>query len=190
MNKKTLPKAIMPKAAHEAEPAKPTAATAAHKVASHKAAASPEGRRLAATKLVKRYSLYSGVAGLFPMPVVDIVAVSGVQYHMLQKLSEIYDVPFSENRGKALIAGLAGTFIPASSGLGAASLFKTIPVVGSSIGALTMPTLSAGATYAIGMAFVQHFISGGTLLDFRPSEYREFIKAWKKETYRPRESTR
>jgi hypothetical protein len=40
------------------------------------------------------------------------------------------------------------------------------------------------------MAFVQHFISGGTLLDFRPSEYREFIKAWKKETYRPRESTR
>ena len=29
----------------------------------------------------------------------------------------------------------------------------------------------------IGMAFVQHFESGGTLLDFDPPDYREFIKA-------------
>jgi hypothetical protein len=42
-----------------------------------------------------------------------------------------------------------------------------------------MPVLSAGATYAIGKAFVQHFASGGTLLDFNPPDYREFIKAQK-----------
>jgi hypothetical protein len=40
-----------------------------------------------------------------------------------------------------------------------------------------MPALSAGATYAIGKAFIQHFASGGTLLDFNPPDYREFIRA-------------
>ena len=38
--------------------------------------------------------------------------------------------------------------------------------VGTVIGALTMPVVSAGATYVIGKVFIQHFASGGTLLDF------------------------
>ena len=42
-----------------------------------------------------------------------------------------------------------------------------------------MPVLSAGATYAIGKAFIQHFATGGTLLDFNPPDYREFIKVQK-----------
>jgi hypothetical protein len=29
----------------------------------------------------------------------------------------------------------------------------------------------------IGKVFIQHFASGGTLLDFNPPDYREFIKA-------------
>ena len=47
------------------------------------------------------------------------------------------------------------------------------------IGALTMPVFSAGATWVIGKVFIQHFASGGTLLDFNPPDYREFIKAQK-----------
>jgi hypothetical protein len=27
------------------------------------------------------------------------------------------------------------------------------------------------------MAFIEHFASGGTLLDFEPPDYREFIKS-------------
>jgi hypothetical protein len=42
-----------------------------------------------------------------------------------------------------------------------------------------MPVVSAGATYVIGKVFIQHFASGGTLLDFNPPDYREFIKAQK-----------
>jgi hypothetical protein len=42
-----------------------------------------------------------------------------------------------------------------------------------------MPVLSAGATFAIGKAFIQHFESGGTLLDFNPPDYRDFVKAQK-----------
>jgi len=39
-----------------------------------------------------------------------------------------------------------------------------------------VPALSAGASYAIGKAFIEHFESGGSLLDFNPPDYREFIK--------------
>ena len=56
------------------------------------------------------------------------------------------------------------------------SLIKGIPGIGSAVGALTMPVYSAGATYVIGQVFMKHFASGGTLLDFNPPDYREFIK--------------
>jgi uncharacterized protein (DUF697 family) len=141
--------------------------------------AAPESRDVAAAKLVDRFSLWSGAAGLIPLPVVDVFAVGGVQLQMLNKLSQLYNVPFAENRGKALIASLAGSWIPATSGIGAASALKVVPILGTLISGFVMPVLSAGATYAIGKAFIQHFESGGTLLDFNPPDYREFVKAQK-----------
>jgi hypothetical protein len=53
---------------------------------------------------------------------------------------------------------------------------KGVPMAGTAIGAFVAPTLAGGATYVIGMAFVEHFASGGTLLNFNPPDYREFIK--------------
>ncbi len=138
-----------------------------------------ENRDEMASKLVDRFAIWSGVAGLIPVPIIDAVAVGGLQLQMLRRISQIYDVPFSENRGKALIAALAGAMIPATSGIGAASVLKSVPVVGTIIGGFVMPVLSAGATYAIGKAFIQHFASGGTLLDFNPPDYRDFVKAHK-----------
>jgi len=98
---------------------------------------------------------------------------------MLRRLSQIYDQPFSENRGKALISSLLGAMIPTASGLGAADALKAIPVVGTIISAFVTPTLAAGATYAIGRVFIQHFESGGSLLDFNPPDYREFLRGQK-----------
>jgi uncharacterized protein (DUF697 family) len=139
----------------------------------------PEQRDEVASKLVDRFALWSGVAGLIPVPVVDVVTVGGLQIQLLRRLSQIYGVPFSQNRGKALIASLAGTMIPATSGIGAASALKAVPIVGMVAAGFVMPALSAGATYAIGKAFIQHFKSGGTLLDFNPPDYREFIRSQK-----------
>jgi uncharacterized protein (DUF697 family) len=139
----------------------------------------PEDREQTASKLVDRFAIWSGVAGLVPLPVVDVLAVGGLQVQMLRRLSQIYNVDFSANRGKALIAALAGCMIPATSGMGAASALKAIPVVNILAAGFVMPVLSAGATFAIGKAFIQHFESGGTLLDFNPPDYREFVKAQK-----------
>jgi uncharacterized protein (DUF697 family) len=129
-----------------------------------------------ALQLVGRLSLWSGAAGLIPLPLVDVAAVGGVQFYMLRRLSEIYGVPFSDNRGKSILASVAGAVIPASA---STSVIKSLPGIGTVIGALTMPVVSAGATWVIGKLFIQHFASGGTLLDFNPSDYREFIKEQK-----------
>src|SRR5262245_25784281 len=139
-------------------------------------ASTPETREEMASKLVDRFALWSGVAGLIPVPLVDVATVGGLQIQMVRRISQIYDVGFSENRGKALIASLAGSLIPATSGIGAASMLKTVPIIGTIAGGFVMPALSAGATYAIGKAFIQHFATGGTLLDFNPPDYREFIR--------------
>ena len=190
---KKLPKAIRPNITHrggpEAQsrvaeplreakrPAKPQQASSIAPedlVATDIDAAERKGR---ARKLVERFSLYSGVAGLLPVPVVDIAAVGGVQLQMLRRISQLYDIPFSKNRVKAIVASFAGTMIPASTGLGVASLVKSVPVAGTAIGTMTAPALSVGATYVIGMTFVEHFARGGTLLDFEPPDHREFIKA-------------
>jgi hypothetical protein len=44
------------------------------------------GREEMASKLVHRFALWSGVAGLVPLPVVDVIAVGGLQVQMLTPL--------------------------------------------------------------------------------------------------------
>jgi uncharacterized protein (DUF697 family) len=200
MNKKKLPRAIVPGTAEPSGAGPPLGTTARetaapvypaemHETGKSEAAMVMDDRRAFAEKLVERFSLWSGAAGLLPVPFVDMAAVGGLQIQMLRRISQIYGVPFSANLGKSLIASLAGAMIPASSGVGAASLLKGVPVIGTAIGAIVMPVLSAGATYAIGMAFIQHFESGGTLLDFNPLNYSEFVKA-QKEMWSTRSGTR
>ncbi|MFL6798333.1 MAG: YcjF family protein [Xanthobacteraceae bacterium] len=133
----------------------------------------------AAAKLVEKFAMWSGAAGLIPLPVIDVAAVAGLQLQLVRRLSEMYNVAFAENRGKSIIASLMGSMIPATSGMGVASLLKSVPVLGTAIGTLTMSGVSAAATYAIGKVFIQHFASGGTLLDFDPPDYREFLKGQK-----------
>ncbi len=104
----------------------------------------PEQRTEFANQLVNRFAIWSGVAGLIPMPVVDVFAVGGLQLQMVRRLSQVYGVPFSDNSGKAVIASLAGSMIPTTSGIGAASTLKFVPVIGTLTAGIVMPTLSAG----------------------------------------------
>src|SRR5262249_52323614 len=56
------------------------------------------------------------------------------------------------------------------------SAAKMIPFVGPLVGGLSMPLFSGAATYAIGQVFIQHFETGGTLLDFEPEKVREHFR--------------
>ena len=119
--------------------------------------ASHDDRYATAAKVVDRYVLWSGAAGLIPLPLLDVTAVSGVQLQMLRRVAEIYGIKFSANLGKSMLASLAGSIIPATSGMGLASAMKSVPLFGTAVAMVSMPVLSAGATYIIGRVFMNHF---------------------------------
>src|SRR5215213_9424818 len=134
-----------------------------------------------ASELVDRYVAWSAAAGVIPVPIVDMLALGGLQLQMLRRIAEIYEpinaVHFSEERGKAIITSLVGTSTAAITGAGVASIMKGVPGIGTILASLSMPALSAASTYAVGRVFIKHLAAGGTLLDFHPENYREYIKS-------------
>jgi len=124
---------------------------------------------------IRRHMWTSMGFGLIPIPLVDFLSVTGIQLDMLRKLSSIYGVPFSSGKGKTIIASLLGGILPAALGLSVGSIIKVIPLIGQTAGALAMPALAGGSTYAVGKVFVQHFESGGTFLDFDPEKVKDYF---------------
>jgi uncharacterized protein (DUF697 family) len=121
-------------------------------------------RDSAARQIVDRYVMFAAAAGLVPIPLLDTAAITGVQLAMLHALSDHYTVPFSRERGKAIVVALAGGVASAfSSKTVAKFLVSQLPVAGMLINAATEPALASAATYAVGRVFMSHFASGGTL---------------------------
>jgi uncharacterized protein (DUF697 family) len=135
-------------------------------------------RELGAMQKVNRYALYSAAAGLVPIPLFDVAAIAGVQVKLLSVLAKHYDLPFSADRGKALVSALIGGLLPTTLGYGVVgSMVKRVPVVGTIIGIFTVSVFASASTYAVGKVFIQHFESGGTFLDFNPDEVRAHFSA-------------
>jgi uncharacterized protein (DUF697 family) len=127
---------------------------------------------------VKRYMWLSGAAGLVPVPVADLIAVSGVQLKMLADVSKVYGVPFHASRGKMVIASTIGYVLPHALSFGLiGSLIKAIPLIGTLAGEPAMALFSAASAWALGTVFIQHFESGGTFLNFDPEAVKEYYRA-------------
>ncbi|MEM9459444.1 MAG: DUF697 domain-containing protein [Myxococcota bacterium] len=130
-----------------------------------------------AQHIVQRNIYWAMGAGVLPLPLVDVVAITGVQLKMLRELSQLYGRPFREGVAKkaiaSLITGVGGVSI---GGLLGASLVKFIPVVGQSLGVVSVPVVSGMFTHAVGRTFVMHFESGGTVLDFDPKSMRAYFE--------------
>jgi uncharacterized protein (DUF697 family) len=124
--------------------------------------------------IVDKYATYAAAAAIIPLPLFDMVAIGSVQLKMVAALAEHFNVPFNDDLGKSVIAALLGSVTATRLGSGVAgSLLKTIPVIGAIGGALAVPAVSYGVTYAIGRVFNMHFESGGTLLTIDPAAMRE-----------------
>lgn len=125
-----------------------------------------------AEKAIKNHALYAAGGGLIPIPILDFMAVTGVQIDLVQNLCDVYNINFYRNQGKSVISALVGTSL-ASIG---SSLIKTIPGIGSLLGGFSMSILSGATTYAIGQVFAKHFENGGTMDDLDVEEFRTFYK--------------
>lgn len=129
-----------------------------------------------ANNIVKNHVIGSMGISLVPIPLVDLVGLTGIQLKMLHSLAKLYRIPFSENLGKSLIVSLVGGVMPTSTAMTLASFAKSIPGLGTATGMVSVTILGGATTYAIGNVFIQHFESGGTLLDFDPKSMRDYFK--------------
>ncbi len=125
-------------------------------------------------KTIKNHVWASIGVGLVPLPMLDMVALTGVQLNLVRKIAKANDIPFMKDKVKSIIGTLLGSILPTTLGPSLASISKTIPIVGQTVGMLTMPMVAGASTYAVGKVFVQHFASGGTFLTFDPEKVKEY----------------
>lgn len=124
---------------------------------------------------IVRKRVYASVgAGFVPIPIFDILALSGIQVEMVAKLAALYEIPFKKDIVKTAISALVGGVLPVAVAPVMSSLFKLIPVIGYTTSAVTMSVTGGASTYAVGKVFIQHFESGGTLLNFNADKVKKY----------------
>ena len=134
-----------------------------------------------AEKIIKTHVLWSLGAGLMPVPLFDIVAVTAIQIDMLRQLAAEYKVDFSASTGKTFVAALTGgTFARIG-----ASMLKAIPGVGSVVGGLSMSVMSGASTYAVGQVAKSYFAVGA---DLSKVDVEEAKKAYSQEFERGKQA--
>lgn len=141
-----------------------------------------------ADTIIRNHVIWSMGAGMIPILVADIFAVSALQVDMIKQLCKVYDLDYQETQGKAIVTSLTSSTLAR---IGARSLVKLIPGLGI-LGGFPVAVFAGASTYALGEVFKRHFDSGGTILDFdvdRVKKYyqekfekgKEVVKDWNKE---------
>jgi uncharacterized protein (DUF697 family) len=126
-----------------------------------------------ADTIIRNHVIWSMGAGLIPVLIADIFAISALQLDMIRQLCKAYNINFAETQGKAIVTSLTSSTLAR---ITAGSVVKMIPGLGSIIGGLTVSVFAGASTYALGEVFKKHFSSGGTILDFDPERLRKLYK--------------
>lgn len=129
-------------------------------------------RAYEAHDMVKNYVFGAMAIAAVPLPLVDLAAVTGLQVKMVHSIANKYEVPFSQNVVKSLIAALTGGVLTATTATSISSLVKVVPFIGQAAGFIGGAVMFGATTYAIGKVFIEHFESGGTFLDFEPENMK------------------
>ena len=131
--------------------------------------------------ILKRHVYWAVGAGLIPVPIVDVTAVTAIQLDMLRQICSFYEIDYSQEKGKAWISAIASSTMSSILAKVGASAVKSIPVVGTIVGATSMALISGASTYALGKVFINHFEEGGTLDDLNKEKIKEFYDEQVKE---------
>jgi uncharacterized protein (DUF697 family) len=116
-------------------------------------------RRERAEAIIRKHVLWSSGAGLIPIPLADVAAVTGVQVSMLQSLTKLYGSELSEQVLQNFVTALTGGMIAR---LGASAI-KAIPGIGTLLGGASMSIMSGASTYAVGRVAKGHLEKTGNL---------------------------
>lgn len=135
-----------------------------------------------ARRIVRNFSFGNAALGLIPVPIFDLVALTGVQVKMVHSLSNLYGVKFSKDALKGTLISLAGSLgsMTLAGGL-FLSAIKFIPTFGMATAGLMLPACSAAFTYAVGRCFIMHFEAGGNVLNFDADAMHEYFRKFYKD---------
>jgi uncharacterized protein (DUF697 family) len=130
-----------------------------------------------AAEIISSAVKWSAAAGVVPLPYVDLIALGAVQYKMVRKLTELYEIDADKKNIETVVATMLGMLAPSYVGgslIG--SSLKLIPGGGTLLGSASVAALSSAATYAIGKIFIRHFEKGGTINNFSAESIQEELK--------------
>jgi len=131
-----------------------------------------------AMEIVSHYTVWSGAAGLVPLPLVDLITITAVQVTMLHKVAKLYDTTLSRDRLYATIGILTSGVVASSTGsIVTASLSKTLPGWADYIGSTMTSCVAGSLTYALGRAFIVGFETEGHALRFDSEALRRHFLA-------------
>jgi uncharacterized protein (DUF697 family) len=130
-------------------------------------------RKLRADRIIKKHVLWASGAGLIPIPLADLAAVTAVQVSMLEDLSKLYHAELSEPMIRNFVTALTGGVIAR---LGASAV-KAIPGIGTLLGGASMSIMSGASTYAVGQVAKKQLEASGQLSKDMATAKREYDEA-------------
>lgn len=126
--------------------------------------------RVEAKSIIKSHMIGAMSVGFVPVPIVDGIALTDIQWNLICRLADHYGVPIHGAYRTMLISAITGSLPVLLAGLGC-SVLKLIPGFGQVAGAAALSNLGAAFTYATGAVFMDHFERGGTMRDFRANAF-------------------
>src|SRR5262245_17519362 len=135
----------------------------------------PAYRRAAANKLVRNAALFSLVAGLEPIPLIDIPILLSNQVRLVMRLAALYNEPLVAGPARELLftvaAGLAFRYV-------AEEAAKAVPFGGD----LVSGAIAAAGTWALGQMALEYFEGGKKLTRRQLNEmFSRFYRRFREE---------
>ena len=104
------------------------------------------------------YSSLAASAGAVPIPVLDLMLLSGIQSRMIYHLAKLYGQPMDGKRFLEIAGGMGiGALARQATRMTVVELLKLIPFVGSVMGAMAGAALAYASTFALGKAFCYYY---------------------------------
>ncbi len=118
-----------------------------------------EIQRKLADKEITNSALLSAGCGAIPVAYLDVAGTIAIQTRMIKNLCDIYGVQWDEHIVKGLLGSVLGNIGKRT----IASMIKSIPLVGQTIGSFANAMLSYASSIALGRAFVKYMEVNSTI---------------------------
>lgn len=125
-----------------------------------------------ADSIIKSNVVQAMAVGLIPVPLLDVVGLTNIQFKMVDDLVKLYSIRYT-NIEKSVVRSFVMGLLPVAGIAGLSSAFKFLPGIGSIAGSAGVCVTAGGLTYATGKVFAKHFATGGTLQDFDLTKARQ-----------------